>query len=187
MQKIIGFDIDGVLTTPESAPWEEELTAYFNIPIQLDPDEGRLRDKYGFTDKQMQEFFHTRSHFVIPKLIMREGANSYLQELKAQGFTIVVITARTESPETPKWLAKNDIPYDLLIHAEEKLTPCLEHGLQLFVEDNLSNAEAISAEIPVLLMDVEYNRVENLPKGVFRVYNFNEIRQFVNEHFAQIA
>lgn len=188
MQKIIGFDIDGVLTTPDRIPWEQEMVSYFKLDPAMYPEKDELRERFGLSEEQMQDFFHTRSHFVFPKLTVREAASPFLHELKAQGFTIILITARTESPETPKWLARHDIPYDLLVHAHDKLPSCLEHGVKLFVEDNLNNAQAVSAELPVLLIDAEYNRVDDLPKGVFRMYNFVEVRQFVADYFSrQIA
>lgn len=188
MQKIIGFDIDGVLTTPDRIPWEQEIISYFNLNPDMYPEKDELRERYGLSEEQMQDFFHTRSHFVFPKLTAREAASPFLHELKAQGFTIILITARTDSPETPKWLARHDIPYDLLIHSHDKLPPCLEHGVELFIEDNLANAESVSTAIPVLLIDAEYNRVNELQKDVFRMYNFFEVRQFVADYFSrQIA
>jgi uncharacterized HAD superfamily protein len=187
MKKIIGFDIDGVLTTPDHHPWEDELLAYFQLEQQPDSEMGNMMGRYGLTREQMQDFFSTRSHFVFPKLTMREGANLFLQELKSLGFTIILITARTNSPETPRWLEQHQISYDLLVHEHDKLDPCVNHGLQLFVEDNYENAKAISPAIPVLLMDTVYNRLEDLP-NVHRVHDYAEIRDFVFTFFEkQIA
>lgn len=187
MQKIIGFDIDGVLTTPDSRPWENELLAYFQLEPRPDSEVGDLMGRYGLTREQMLNFFHTRSHSVFPQLTMRDGANTLLQELKSLDFTIILITARTNSPETPKWLERHQIPYDLLVHEHDKLEPCLQHGLQLFVEDNYENARSISTTIPVLLMDTEYNRLEELP-NVHRVQHFTDVRNFIFTFFEkQIA
>lgn len=187
MQKIIGFDIDGVLTTPDSNPWEEELVDYFQLERRPNSEMGDMMGRYGLTREQMQDFFSTRSHFVFPKLTMREGANHFLQDLKSLGFTIILITARTNSPETPKWLERHQIPYDLLIHEHDKLEPCVKYGLQLFVEDNYENAKAISTAMPVLLMDTVYNRLEDL-NNVHRVQNYDQIRDFVFTFFEkQIA
>lgn len=184
MNKIIGFDIDGVLTVPEQHLWEEDLCSYFQLEPQPNPEMGDILGRYQLTREQIREFFAARSHFIFPKLIMREGANVFLQELKALGFTIILVTARTDSPETPKWLARNRIPYDLLVHEHDKLEPCLRHGLRLFVEDNYENAKAVSTAIPVLLMDTVYNRLADLP-NVHRVYNYNEIRDFVLPFFTR--
>lgn len=180
MKKIIGFDIDGVLTTSDGRPWEEELIAYFQLARIEDPEKKDMQTRYGLTREQMDEFFSIRSHFVFPRLTMREGANTFLQELKALDFTIILITARTNSPETPKWLKANQIPYDLLVHSHDKLPPCLEHDVQLFIEDNFGNAASVaSAGIPALLMDTDYNRMEILPHGVHRVHDYAEVREYI--------
>lgn len=187
MQKIIGFDIDGVLTTSDIRPWEDELITYFNLERRPDPEIGDMMGRYELTREQMQEFFHTRSHYVFPKLMMRNGASTLLQELKSLGFTIILITARTDSPETPRWLERHQIPYDVLIHEHDKLEPCVKHGLQLFVEDNYENARSILTAMPVLLMDTPYNRLDAVP-NVHRIHHFTDVRDFIFNLFKkQIA
>lgn len=185
MKKIIGFDIDGVLTDEKgSHHWEEELVKYFDLEIVEDDDNNRLEARYKLTEEQMIDFFKNRSHFVFPKLTMRSGANTLLQELKEAGFTIILVTARTSKPETAQWLQDHQIPYDLLIEeSEEKLEPCVANGLQLFVEDTYKNAEAVSVAMPVLLMNTDYNQVESMPDNIYRVQDFDEIRDFVFEYF----
>ena len=51
----------------------------------------------------------------------------------------------------------------------------------MFFEDKHDNAVMIHEEcdIPVILFDTPYNR-EPIPKGVIRVYNWEEAAQWVN-------
>ncbi len=187
MNKVIGFDIDGVLTDGDGTIWEEELIAYFDLKPETNVNNEPMKVRYNISNDEMNTFFENRSHFVFPQLIMRPGANTLLQELKEIGYTVILITARTISPETPRWLKNNNIPYDLLINQHDKLDPCVANNLQLFVEDTVSNALEISTVMPVLLMNTSYNQGVELTDNIYRMDNFNDIRTFILEYCEKTA
>ncbi|MEI6352424.1 MAG: hypothetical protein WCO35_00605 [Candidatus Nomurabacteria bacterium] len=57
-----------------------------------------------------------------------------------------------------------------------------EFGINIFIEDSLKNSLDIAQHnIPVILLDNPWNQEENLPENIFRVKDWNEILQKIEE------
>ncbi|MBM7556712.1 LNS2 domain-containing protein [Halanaerobacter jeridensis] len=164
MKKTIGVDIDAVLTaegTGEENIWHRHLCDYFNL-------DGRKSNDYDFTkayditENEIKDFMASRGMKVFRKVPPRPKSISVLKELKEKNYNIILVTAREAELKdlTAEWLAKHDIPYDELIHSEQKADVCEEKNIELFIDDRLQNLLPIKERlnIPVLLMTMTHNQ-----------------------------
>lgn len=110
-----------------------------------------------------------------------------LYRLRERGVKIIIVTGRcnemlADAEETTiKYLKEHDIPYDqILFDSRNKAQICLEQGINIFVEDSIKHAKAISeAGIKTLLFDSIVNKDEII--DVTRVENWLEIENIVNQ------
>lgn len=82
------------------------------------------------------------------------------------------------------WFNRYRIPYREIIHLGQhhKLETARQKQVGLFIEDTLPNAIHIArGNIPVLLYNATYNQGQ-LPEGITRVYNWDEIADLLLVH-----
>ena len=103
----------------------------------------------------------------------------YLNKLKEEGHTIVLITARWETEYidivglTKEWLRENNVPYDkLIVNAENKQIAAKQENLDIFIDDSFKNCQMVSdIGIKTFIMDTRTNR--NLDdERIKRVYSW---------------
>ncbi|MGM0502020.1 MAG: 5' nucleotidase, NT5C type [Bacillota bacterium] len=187
MSRIIGVDIDAVLTaegTGEENIWHRNLCDYFDL-------DGRQSNDYDFTkaynisEEDIQEFMATRGMEVFRSVPPRPNSVHVLTELKEKNYNIILVTARGADLNqiTAQWLDKHQIPYDQLIHSEEKADICEQKDIELFIDDRLKNLLPIKErlDIPVLLMTMTHN--EHYTGDIPRVHNWLEIKEKINYYF----
>ena len=173
----IGIDIDGVVSDSYRA-WVREMNRHFGTNI-LELKNYDMHLDFGVTWEEMGRYFKDNvAHlFEIPEPM--EGAKEGIEELLYQGHEVVYVTARSleEKDYTLNWMKKHQIPQEEILFTgfKCKVDYALKWQLDIFVEDNLTNAQGISeAGIPVLLVDASYNKGE-LPSGIIRCRGWQEI------------
>ncbi|MNI80897.1 5' nucleotidase, deoxy (Pyrimidine), cytosolic type C protein (NT5C) [compost metagenome] len=73
------------------------------------------------------------------------------------------------------WLKLNDIYYDKLIFSpEDKLDICINHNIDIMIEDSPNNINTLSTKIPVICFNANYN---SKCKGdnILRCYSWYDI------------
>lgn len=173
----IGVDIDGVISDSYPA-WLGELNLHFgkNITVLEDYE---MHLVFDVPSDDMNNFFvqNVERLFDIPHPV--KGAKKGIETLLQDGHEVVYVTARSQEEEefTSRWMKKHGIPYEQILFSghKSKVDFVKEWKLELFIEDYLVNAKAISKlGIPVLLLDTSYNQGE-LPQEVIRCQNWQEI------------
>lgn len=178
-QRVIGFDIDGVITD-EMLPdgtnvWYSELESYFGGIRQIKRS-FLFTEAYGLDEESVIRFMQERAEDIFRRVPVRRGAKAVLSRLADLGFKVHLITARDcqYRDVTKEWLTRNSIPYHQLWLAKDKVTLCKQLGVQLFVDDHWDNCQALmAASIPVVMMNMPHNELLQVP--VPRVSTWSEI------------
>ena len=184
MSRTIGVDIDAVLTAEgdgEENIWHRNICDYFDL-------KGRESNAYDFTKaydingEDIKEFMATRGMKIFKEVPPRPNSIPVLTELKEKDYNIILVTARGSELKnlTAKWLKKHQIPYDQLIHSEEKADICQQKGIELFIDDRVENLLPIKKRlnIPVILMTMTHNN--HYTGDIPRVENWLEIKEKIN-------
>lgn len=151
-----------------------------------------LEKMLGLTKEEMQEFlmsFYDSSDHHNGDLI--KGSKDGIGLIKK--YDLILITARLESVRIPteKWLQQHfpgafSQTHLLGMYAgshkkRSKGEVAKELGIQLFIDDSLTNAlDIVSYGIPVILLDKLWNQAV-LPPNVYRVHSWTEIVDTVEE------
>ncbi len=149
----------------------------YQYPMILGVSEQETR--YRIDNFYMSDYFK--------EIIPVSGSVETISSLKELGYNFFIVTGRKYSliQETREWVSKNfggmfsDIHHTNSYHPEgeriKKSKVCLELNAQIIVEDDLMHIKDCSLNgIKVLAYDNPWNR-DILPKGVVRVFNWNEI------------
>jgi uncharacterized HAD superfamily protein len=183
MSSLIGVDIDGVLSDIAG-----HLVAFVNerFGYSLSSSDLTSEDVETCTDvsaEQLKEIFSSPAFFQTLPLIA--GADASLEHLVRAGWKVVIMTDRFWYQEiqkdTLKWLRANRIPFESVhfVKKTEKAQTARELGIEVFVEDQRSNANALAQVCSrVFLIDRTYNQGPT-DESVTRVTNIDEVL----EHF----
>ena len=184
----IGIDIDGVLTDLESF-FRDYITRYrflHNIKGEININEYVASDAYSMTDEQNADFFDNYFKDYEDKVKARPFSSEIINKLKEDSNEIYIITNRLKSDQENeegqrvrntiiKWLKDNNIYYkDIYFVKGDKTSYCKELNIDLMIEDNPFNIEAISKEIPVICYDAQYNK-RCIGKNIIRCYSWYDI------------
>lgn len=183
----IGIDVDDTITNSYKAIIKE-VSEYYHI------DYNNLLDKkMGYDEFLNNEnfpnytvFAFERYRHIMEKVEIKEDAVRFINKLHDEGNEIIFITARHHGEYddpyaiTFKYLSKHEIKFDKIItNRLDKDRVCLEEGIDLFIDDSISNCKKVKdAEINVLLFDAPFNQNTNDFK---RVYSWQEVYNIVNE------
>jgi uncharacterized HAD superfamily protein len=185
--KVVGVDIDGVLADYPRSFVEfvnsklgtcyrvEDVRGYdVYSQLGLSPEIGQqLKDEYRQTGQKRY----------IP---LCEGAKDFLQWLKSCGYAVVLLTSRPYEqykrilPDTMEWLRDNDLPYDAILFAQDKMERLLKvfgtKRIEFFVDDVAKYANDIARlGVPCYLISRPYNLDATLHPGVCRVASLPEV------------
>lgn len=129
----------------------------------------------------LTEFYANTAHEDVPPVV---GAIEAIQNLKNNELILITIRPEHFRTQTEEWLLHHFSNAFSEIHMlgdslgvggfkKTKGELAKELGIQIFIEDSLSNAKNISEKnIPVILLDKPWNQGE-LPENVFRVATWN--------------
>ncbi len=183
--KKIGVDIDGVIADSQPVIIEK-LNQLFEKNYSLkDFMDFNPQKMFGIDRKQLDEVIMQKELEIIEEAVPLPGSVEILSNI-FNTCQIQIVSARTTAyiGQTRDWLDKYKIPYHglQLLGQHDKRSCCQDLCVDLFIEDSKKNADQISScGIPVLLMDATYNQ-GLLPQMVTRVYNWNEIRDYISNH-----
>ena len=187
----IGIDIDNVISKFDEALEEEFLKhdkELRNTGI-IDPNKHMTEGMFDWSEEELWPFYLDNVERIAKNLGVKEGAKEYIEKLKEDGHTIVIITGRDNGEYsdpynmTKKWLREKEIPYDKLIftkYKKEKAEKCIENGIDVMIDDSNSICrECYKKNITTLIMDKPCNREE---KEITRVYNWKDIYEFITNY-----
>ncbi len=187
----IGIDIDNVISKFDEALEEEFLKhdkELRNTGI-IDPNKHMTEGMFDWSEEELWPFYLENVERIAQTLEVKEGAREYIEKLKEDGHTIVIITGRDNGEYTDpygmtqKWLKEKQIPYDKLIFTKrknEKVTKCIENGIDVMIDDSrVVCRECFQNNITILIMDKPCNRKE---KEITRVHNWKEIYEFIKNY-----
>lgn len=174
----IGLDIDGVVADSFSV-FLRELNKHYGKDFTK-IDNYNMAKLYDVAGDDLSNFFTVNMEYLYTAPKPMEGAVETIHSWLEAGHEIIFITARrcgAEEEVTLKWFEQNGIPGNKIIFVggASKTFAVKENGIDIFVEDFMTNALEIAVlGVPVLLLDSPYNQGK-LPKGVTRCYNWQEI------------
>lgn len=194
-KKRIGVDIDGVLTNIQdfrliygskfmSTKYHKGIQNHkaCNIREMFDVD-------FKIEDEFWKEYFWKYSLEILP----RPFASEVIKKLHDEGHEIYIMTARAclddknctvekRKETTIEWLLKNNIIYDKIIFtAEDKLDSCLEHHIDIMIDDSITNVNSVSTKIPVICFHTYFN--ENCKgENIIRCYTWYDIYEKITSN-----
>jgi len=181
----IGVDIDDTIvdTTKRIIEYsiehlglkdEEEILEQVKLVLQSD-----------FQDSESIEFIQAHFRNIAESALVKENAIDVLSRLKER-HEIYIITARSndliESVDlTIDYLKDYNIPHDKLItRAFDKVDDCIEHKIDLMIDDKLSTIETVrAAGINTLLFTSDLNK--DMETTSPRVKDWLEVENYVLE------
>lgn len=181
----IGIDIDDTLT--ESFDYFQPFVAdYFGTELTV------LKEKkisYSTLPPEWKtrelDFFRATYDRTVPDTTFKPDAAWGVDQLRARGHRIIIITARTRDfytdpyKTTEEELANGGIRYDKLICTFDKAKSCIEEEISLFVDDMPDNCAAVKAiGIPALLFTSKAN--QEISCDFPRVSGWPEVIQHVD-------
>lgn len=191
----IGIDIDNVISKFDEALEEEFLKhdkELRNTGI-INPNKHMTEGMFDWTNEEVWSFYLENIERIAKNLEVKEGAKEYIEKLKEDGHTIVIITGRDNGEYiepygmTKKWLREKEIPYDKLIFVngykngkQGKAAKCIENGIDVMIDDSRGICkECFQNNITTLIMDKPCNREL---KEITRVHNWKEIYEFITNY-----
>lgn len=188
MKRIIGVDIDGVITKEGKGKdniWYKYLCDYLGENIERKNDIYDFTEAFDISEETVKNFLNEHLREIYWNIKPAPGAKKTLIRLKKLDFRIILITARKDKfhPLTVNWLKKYRLPYNNLIHEDNKAPLAQKMKIELFIEDNKKNAEElITANIPVILVN-KYHNQGLKDKNIYRADNWHEINKYIRNFF----
>lgn len=187
-QRIIGFDIDGVLTDEMVGGeniWQREIEAYFPELRLLEPNFS-FTAAYGLSLDKVDRFMEERAPNIFRSVTPQAGCQEVLSQLFEMGFTIHLITAREACYEgiTRQWLVDHEIRHSALWFEEDKGTLSRRLGIEVFADDYWDNCLDIRDQgIRALLVSAPHNLQYDTEDGIYRVEDWREIRIHLADYY----
>ncbi len=189
---IIGIDIDNTITDTREIIIEY-VSAYANsnhLSSEFDLTKYNLEEALPWKIDDLGAF---RANFladIYRQVAPKPQALEVIRDLH-QEHDIVLITSRNQRNHlvrtvTLEWLDRHQIAYDHLVmnnsenmHHFNKLAACLDHRIDLMIEDHDGQALDLSRFFPVILFDYPYNTYLEA-KNITRVTNWLEVKPIVD-------
>lgn len=172
--KVVCVDLDDVVC--DLTPWTTRL-AELRGTAPMNERTLTLVESY-------KDEFYRHGKFMTLKPIT--GAAAALREFKAQGFHIIIITARPQwqyprlYADTLQWLARHSIPHDLILFDKDKAEAIFQYVRPawplFFVEDHPRNATGLAdIGVDVLLFDCPHNQMVPETTHIRRVHGWEGV------------
>lgn len=165
--KIVGFDIDGTITTNDSKyNLVRELYPHFdeNIHYTIYPLMESLRLHGFIKNGDARNIYEDSKDIALGCGTFYATFVELHSYLKGRGVEMHFITARKPAEEiyTKRLFEQNGIPYVNVHHvgSMDKIAVLKQHKIEMFFEDNVHNIDHITAqlEIPLGFIETPYNK-----------------------------
>lgn len=184
----IGIDIDNTITN--TLPVLREYCQKYNEEVvkrdlKLNEKGFATYNLYEWTEEENTDFCRKYLEEVVMQAKVKENAKEIIEKLKKEENIIYIITARTkehfENPYavTERFLKEKGIAYDeLIVDCTEKDKFCKENNIDIMIDDEPHNIEAISKTIPVIVFQEIYNK-NCEGSNIIKVNHWNEIYHII--------
>ena len=187
----IGIDLDGVLTDIQGFNLKHAPPFFkkkFGREV-ADPDPYDIRDIFACPEHEYKAYWkkHLLKYAVMEPA--RPGAKAFTRKLRNDGHTVFIVSKRVFTCQKNfmgllmrnlfrNWLWRNGIRYDGIVFCDNdvpdsKRAACLENCIELMVDDEPVNINAIAPIAKVICYDTSYNR-ECDGENIFRAKDFDE-------------
>jgi len=194
----IGIDIDGVLTDIQKfnrryAP--PFFKRKFNRDV-MDENPYDIRDIFQCEENEYLSYW--KKYLFIYAIFepARKGAKAFVRKLHEDGHYVFVISKRVLTCRDDflgklmrfilrNWLWRNGIRYKKIVFCDNdipdsKRTACIENHIDLMVDDEPVNIEAITRVAKVVCFDASYNR-GCTGENIMRAQNWDEVYTLIKE------
>jgi len=194
----IGIDIDGVLTDIQGFNRRHAPPFFMKKFSRKVDDEAPydIRDVFKCPEQEYKAYWkkHLLKYAIFEPA--RKGARKTVFKLHKDGHKIFVISKRVFTCRNDflgklmrfivrNWLWRNGIFYDDIVFCDNdvpdsKGTACLEKSIDIMVDDEPIDIEAIAPVAKVICYDTSYNQT---CKGgsIMRAYNWYEVYELIEE------
>lgn len=140
----IAIDIDDTLTQVDRVTVTERYLQDKGLKYNLvNPDAHALKELYDWPREEFTKFMKSGGDKLFLNAPVRKGAKETISKWKAAGHEIIFLTARISEwfddsvNDSRRQLDENGIPYDQVVaDVWEKGEYCVEHGIEVLIEDN---------------------------------------------------
>ena len=192
--KKIGIDIDGVLTDVYNWYLINGKKYADSLGKSLVNEKGYdAKEMYDLSDEEFTDFIDKTIWNYSKDEPARKDAKETLEKLLDNNYELIIITARYKADKdnengkkmrecVKNWLNNNGLKYSNIIFSDDKTKICKDNSIDLMIEDKPDTIINLSNYIPVICFNAPYN--ENIKgKNIFRVFNWNEVYNQINEIF----
>ena len=192
----IGVDVDGVLTDIQGFNRKHAPPFFkkeFNRDV-VDENPYDIRDIFKCPKEEYKAYWEK---YLLKYAIFepsRKGARKTIRKLRKDGHIIFIISKRVFTTHNDfrgklmrflmrNWLWRNGIRYDEIVFCDNdvpdsKRTACLENKIDVMIDDEPINIEAIAPIAKVICFDASYNR--GCEGGnIIRAKNWNEVYELI--------
>ncbi len=195
-KKVIAVDIDDVLAV-NGKSFVEFSNKQWGTKLTIEDFQEDFRTMWGVSNEEVVRRMEEYAGLgVVADYPHFEDAVPVLKNL-SEKFDLVIVTSRRKSlmAHTAIWIAKyfgdifKEVHYsgifDALDHGSYHATKadiCAEVGADFLIDDQLKHCVAVAeAGIEAILFgDYTWNRTPNLPDGVTRVLNWEQVGNYFN-------
>lgn len=187
---VIAIDLDGVVFGTEE--FNRTYSHFYDIFVVKkglkDKSEMHCDLRYGWNQKDMDEFYQKYTAEVLENAPIRPGAKFVINKLKELGHTVICVTLRgyymqCEIDITEKRLNEAGIVFDKIFYSEfNKLNTCLTEKVDLMIEDNPENIKQL-AENNIKCLHLKGAGLKSFEhRNVTEVQNWADILQVVLQY-----
>jgi len=192
----IGIDVDGVLTDIQGFNRKHAPPFFkkkFNREV-VDENPYDIRDIFKCPEDEYQAYWKKYLFKYVIFEPAREDAKKTVQALCKDGHKIFIISKRVFTCRDDfmgkfmrflmrNWLWRNGIKYDEIVFCDNdvpdsKRSACLDKQIDVMIDDEPVNIEAIAPIARVICFDTSYNR-ECDGEGITRVYCWGEVLEIL--------
>jgi len=188
----IGVDIDNTIThtTEMIMHYARIYGAERGLNTVADPNYYYLEDALGWDKDTAEEFLNAYLGRIYQEMRPKDQVVEVMRQLKDEHELLLITSRNQQMPEveqvTLDWLDRYGIVYDGLIlnatpnmHFFSKLEVCLEHGVEIMIEDHHDLILDLARAFPVIVFDYPYNR-HIKAENVFRVTHWQQVLERIN-------
>ena len=192
----IGIDLDGVLTDIQEFNLRHAPPFFkrnFNRTV-VNPDPYCIRDIFDCSEEEYKAYWKKHLLKYVTSEPARPDAKAFTHKLHNDGHTIYIISKRVFTCQKDfmgkfmrflfrNWLRRNGIHHDNIVFcnndvADSKYTACLENSIDVMIDDEPVNINAIAPIAKVICFDASYNR-DCEGENIARAKNFDEVYSLI--------